>query len=412
MFACRLVSGHWRAQTGVSRIGEEGTVSTAGVCFLNVLTGREQRRPEWADVAWLAMRVHVGRQRKMGVADVIDVEEDEPPTRKRKGRPPQGDTEPPPPKSRAYGHPSRAGGAGGARRAGGRAGAEAAGAGVGGPAAGGGVGGTRDQRGGRQPRPRGPSGQGQRRQAGLRVAVGGRHQGAEERDPLATKVKTLERDLATLRKAKPAAQPAEAMERLEGAEAPPGDKRGGQCGRCLVPPGRRIGVACSGRGVRRPDVGSVHRPADGHDGQWQAGRCGQRGPRRPQGDCRTGGSAPAVPPPIASRRRPWTPPLWRRWGSRAPRALLAGALLQGGGGGVAHPLPSGPPVLSNHHECYPAPPPPSMGSLTNTWGTPPPLCEFFCSTVCTLFGVCYAPGPVSDIFCGTVCILFGVCYAP
>ena len=98
MFAYRLVSGHWRVQTGVSRIGEEGTVSRAGVCFLNVLTGWEPRRPEWADVAWFAMRVHVGRQRKMGVADVIDVKEDELPTRKRKGRPPQGDTEPPPPK--------------------------------------------------------------------------------------------------------------------------------------------------------------------------------------------------------------------------------------------------------------------------------------------------------------------------
>ena len=46
------------------------------------------------------MRVHVGRQRKIGVANVIDVEEqDEPPTpsaSKRKGRP-QGDTEPAPP---------------------------------------------------------------------------------------------------------------------------------------------------------------------------------------------------------------------------------------------------------------------------------------------------------------------------
>ena len=59
------------------------------------------------------------------------------------------------------------------------------------------------------------------------------------------------------------------------------------------------------------------------------------------------------PPPTASRRRPWTPPLWRWWRSRAPRAPLAGALLQGGGGGcVAHPLTSGPPVPSNLHECY------------------------------------------------------------
>ena len=173
MFAYRLVSGHWRVQTGVARTGEAGTVTTAGVFGLNVLTGWEYRSAQWVDVAWLAMRVHVGRQRKMGVADVIDVEEDEPPTRKRKGRP-QGDT-PPPPQSPAYGHPGGAGSAGGA---GGGAGAEGGGAGVGGPAAGGGVGGTRDQRGGRQPRPRGPSVQGQRGQAGLRVAVGGRHQGA------------------------------------------------------------------------------------------------------------------------------------------------------------------------------------------------------------------------------------------
>ena len=65
MFAYRL--GHWRVQTGVSRIGEERMVNTAGVFGLNVLTGWDRRRPEWADVAWLAMRVHVGRQRKMGV---------------------------------------------------------------------------------------------------------------------------------------------------------------------------------------------------------------------------------------------------------------------------------------------------------------------------------------------------------
>ena len=104
----------------------------------------------------------------MGVADVIDVEgEDESPTpsaRKRKGRPPQGDTEPPlpPPESPAYGQPGGAGGAGGA---GGGAGAKGCGAPVGGvaaaTAAGEGVGGARDQHGGRQPRPRGPPVQGQ-----------------------------------------------------------------------------------------------------------------------------------------------------------------------------------------------------------------------------------------------------------
>ena len=50
----------------------------------------------------------------------------------------------------------------------------------------------------------------------------------KERDRLATKVKTLERDLATSRKAKPPAQAAQAREGPEGAEAPPGDRgRGG-----------------------------------------------------------------------------------------------------------------------------------------------------------------------------------------
>ena len=66
LFAYRLVSGQWRVQTGVSRIGEEGTVTTARVFGLNVVTGWDKRRPEWADVAWLAMCVHFGRQRKMG----------------------------------------------------------------------------------------------------------------------------------------------------------------------------------------------------------------------------------------------------------------------------------------------------------------------------------------------------------
>ena len=74
LFAYRLVSGHWRVQTGMARIGEEGTVTTAGVFGLHVVTRWDKRRPEWVDVAWLAMRVHVGRQRKMGLADVNDVE--------------------------------------------------------------------------------------------------------------------------------------------------------------------------------------------------------------------------------------------------------------------------------------------------------------------------------------------------
>ena len=62
MFAYGLVSGHWRVQTGVAGIGEERTVATVGIIGLSVVTGCEKRRPEWVDVAWVAMRVHVGRQ--------------------------------------------------------------------------------------------------------------------------------------------------------------------------------------------------------------------------------------------------------------------------------------------------------------------------------------------------------------
>ena len=49
----------------------------------------------------------------------------------------------------------------------------------------------------------------------------------KERDRLATKVKTLERDLGTARKAKPPAQAAQAGEEPEGAEAPWVTGRGG-----------------------------------------------------------------------------------------------------------------------------------------------------------------------------------------
>ena len=50
--------------TGVAGIGNEGSVTMAGIIETSVFTGWEKRRPEWVDVAWLAMRVHVGRQRK------------------------------------------------------------------------------------------------------------------------------------------------------------------------------------------------------------------------------------------------------------------------------------------------------------------------------------------------------------
>ena len=137
-------------------------MTRAGVLGLNLIRGWQQRKAEWVDVAWLAMRVHVGRWRKGGV-HVIDVqgEEDAPSTpsaRKRKAQPPPPPRKgtpmsppPPPPESPAYGHPGGAGGAGG------RAVAEGGIGGVGGATAsaapGGGVGGARDERGGRQPRP-------------------------------------------------------------------------------------------------------------------------------------------------------------------------------------------------------------------------------------------------------------------
>ena len=61
MFACRLVSGHSRVQTGVAGIGGEGTVTSTMVIALAAVVGWEQRRAEWVGVAWLTMRVHVGR---------------------------------------------------------------------------------------------------------------------------------------------------------------------------------------------------------------------------------------------------------------------------------------------------------------------------------------------------------------
>ena len=263
MFAYRLVSGHWRVQTGVSRIGEAGTVTTAGVFGLNVLTGWEQRRPEWVDVAWLAMRVHVGRQRKMGVVvDVIDVEEDEPPpTRKRKGRP-EGDT-PPPPQSPAYGHPGGAGSAGGAGGAGG---------------GGGGGGGwcrsgwTSSGRGRRRHAPSArrpptatsrPVCPGPTRTGGPRDCESRLADVTKERDRLATKVRTPERDVATLRRAKPAAQPAEAVERAEGAEAP-------------APPGDRGGASAAGVRYLLAGAQAWHAQAEACAGQMSAVSTGLR----------------------------------------------------------------------------------------------------------------------------------------
>ena len=157
-----------------------------------------------------------------------------------------------------------------------------------------------------------------------------------ERDRLATKVKTPERDVATLRKAKPAAQPAEAVERAEGAEAP-------------APPGDRGGGSAAGVRYLLAGAQAWHAQAEACAGQVSAVSTGLRMAMMASGQQvnvdNVAPDAPKVtaamedvrrqyPPPTASRRRPWTPPLWRRWRSRAPRAPLAGALLPGGGGGV------------------------------------------------------------------------------
>ena len=77
-------------------------MTTAGILHLSVVTG--WRKSGCVDVAWVAMRVHVGRQRK-GVVDVIDVEgklEPPPPAppcpeSKSPAPPPKGTRMPPPP---------------------------------------------------------------------------------------------------------------------------------------------------------------------------------------------------------------------------------------------------------------------------------------------------------------------------
>ena len=179
----------------------------------------------------------------MGVADVIDVEEqDEPPTpsaRKRKGRP-QGDTEPPPPpKAPRTATPveraEQAEPVGGRGQRGvvqewvdqQRAGAWEARA-------------ISAEAANRDLEARLSRANEDRRDAESRLVVV-----TKERDRLATKVKPLERDVATLRKAKP---PARAAQGPEGAEAPPGDKGGGGA----VPPVSGTFWPAHRRGMPRP----------------------------------------------------------------------------------------------------------------------------------------------------------------
>ena len=112
MFAYRLARGHWRVQTGVTAIGEEGSMTTATVIPLAAVVGWEQRRAEWVDVAWLAMRVHAGNmQVRGGVIDAEGEDVDAPPTPhgpKMNASAP-GDT-PPPLQGPPHKRPRRAGG--------------------------------------------------------------------------------------------------------------------------------------------------------------------------------------------------------------------------------------------------------------------------------------------------------------
>ena len=67
MFAQRLVSGQWRVQKGVAGLGEgERSLTSATVIPLATVVGWDQRRAEWANMAWLAMHVHVGKARRGG----------------------------------------------------------------------------------------------------------------------------------------------------------------------------------------------------------------------------------------------------------------------------------------------------------------------------------------------------------
>ena len=88
-------------------------VMTPGIIGLSVVTGWEKQRPDWVDVAWPAMRVYVARQRKGGLTSLTWRGRRRPPlpppgSGKATPPPPQGDTgaPPPPPKAPRTGTPA------------------------------------------------------------------------------------------------------------------------------------------------------------------------------------------------------------------------------------------------------------------------------------------------------------------
>ena len=229
----------------------------------------------------------------------------------------------------------------------------------------------------------------------------------KERDRLVTRVKTLERDLGTARMAAgaPAKPPAQTGEGVEGAEGPSGERaRGG---------GDAAGVRYLMAGAQ-----ACHAHAEACAGQMSVVSTGLRMAMMTTGqqaDVDTvAPDALMVSAAMKDVRRQYTP---HRLTQAAMDPSFAEAVVEqtsqgsasrssvqgGGGGGVAHPLTSGPPVPSNLHGCYlyifiyeymykyPPPPPQGMGSLTDMWGTPPPLCGIFFISVCILVGVSCAP---------------------
>ena len=94
----------------------EGSLTAAMVIPLARVVACDRRRAEWADVVWLALRVHVGNVGEGGVregrGDVIDFEGedvDARPAPRGLGRkpPPPPDTAAPPPKAPRKGTPAK-----------------------------------------------------------------------------------------------------------------------------------------------------------------------------------------------------------------------------------------------------------------------------------------------------------------
>ena len=180
----------------------------------------------------------------------------------------------------------------------------------------------------------------------------------KECDRLAAKVKTLGRDLATSRKAKPAAQAAQAVERPQGAEAPPGDRGGG---------GNTAGIRYLPAGAQ-----AWHAQAEACAGQMSALSTGLRMAMMASGqEADVYNVAPDTPngsagleevcrqyPPHRLTSAAMDPSFVEAVGEQSSQGSASRSSAPGGVGRAAHPLTSGPPVPSNLHECYPAPPPP------------------------------------------------------